>query len=59
MVFFVVEGGTYQLQTQDSLSPNSWQNFEPPFTATTTQKTYVVPMNNPSQKGFFRLVRRE
>ena len=59
IVFSVMEGGVYQLQTQDGLSPNGWQNFEPPFTATTTQKTYALSMNNPSQRGFFRLVRRE
>jgi hypothetical protein len=55
----VVEGGIYQLQAQDGLTPNGWQNYEPPFTATTTQKTYVLPMNNPSQRGFFRFVRKE
>ena len=59
MVFSVVEGGTYQLQTQDSLNPNNWQNLEPAFTATTTEKTYTLPMNNPAQRGFFRLVRKE
>ena len=59
IVFSVVEGGTYQLQTQDGLSPNGWQNFEPAFTATTTEKTHTLPINNSSQRGFFRLVRKE
>jgi hypothetical protein len=59
MVFSVVEGGTYQLQTQEGLTPNDWQNLEPAFTATTTEKTYTFPMNNPAQRGFFRLVRKE
>ena len=59
MVFSVVEGGTYQLQTQDTLSPNGWQNFEPTFTATTTEKVYTLPMDNPARRGFFRLVRKD
>jgi len=59
IVFSVAEGGTYQLQKQEGLTQNGWQNFEPPFTATTTQKAYALPMNNPSQRGFFRLVRKE
>ena len=59
VVFAVMEGGTYQLQTQDALSPNGWQNFEPLFTASTPEKTYTLPMNSPAQRGFFRLVRRD
>jgi len=59
IVFSVMEGGVYQLQTQDGLSPNGWQNFEPTYTATTTEKTYTLPINNSIQRRFFRLVRRE
>jgi len=60
IVFSVVEGGVYQLQQQqEGLTQNGWQNFEPPFIATTTQKTYALPMNNTSKRGFFRLIRKE
>jgi len=59
IAFSVVEGGIYQLQAQDGLTPNGWQNFEPLFTASTPEKTYTLPMNSPAQRGFFRLVRRE
>ena len=59
IVFSVLQGGVYQLQAQEGLTQNSWQNFEPPFIATTTEKTYTLPMNNPSKRVFFRLVRRE
>jgi hypothetical protein len=59
IVFTLVIGGMYQLQVQEGLSANEWQNDEPPFTATTTQKTYTLPMNNPSKRGFFRLARKE
>jgi hypothetical protein len=59
IVFSVLQGGVYQLQAQEGLTQNSWQNFEPPFIATTTEKTYTLPMNNPSKRAFFRLVRRE
>jgi len=59
IVFLVMEGGVYQLQTQDGLSPNGWQNFEPTYTATTAEKTYTLPINNSIQRRFFRLVRRE
>ena len=58
IVFSVVEGGVYQLQEQDGLTQNSWRNLETSFTALTTKKTFTLPMNNPSQRGFFRLVRQ-
>jgi len=59
IVFSVVEGGAYQLQQQEGLTQNGWQNFEPPFIALTAQKTYTLPMNNPYKRGFFRLIRKE
>ena len=59
VVFDVVEGGIYQLEEQDGLTSNSWQILETPFVATTTQKTFTLPMNNPSKRGFFRLTRKE
>ena len=59
MIFSVVEGGVYQLQEQDGLNPVNWQNFESPFTATAALKSYTLPMNQSSQRRFFRLVRKE
>jgi hypothetical protein len=59
IVFSVVEGGVYQLEKQESLTPNKWQNLGAPFTAVTSQKTFTLPTDNPSKKGFFRLVRKE
>jgi hypothetical protein len=58
IVFSVVEGGVYQLQEQEGLTQKDWRNLETSFTALTTKKTYTLPMNNPSQRGFFRLVRQ-
>ena len=59
IVFSVVEGGVYQLQQQEGLTQNGWQNFEPPFIATTNRKTYALPMNSNSKRDFFRLIRKE
>ena len=59
IIFSVLEGGVYQLQQQEGLTQNGWQNFEPTFIAMTSQKTYALPMNNPSERGFFRLIRKE
>jgi len=59
IVFSVVQGGVYQLQQQEGLTQNGWQNFEPSFIAPTAQKTYTLPMDNSSKKGFFRLIRKE
>ena len=59
IVFSVVQGGVYQLQQQEGLAQNGWQNFEPSFIAPTAQKTYTLPMDNSSKKGFFRLIRKE
>jgi hypothetical protein len=58
IVFSVVEGGVYQLQEQEGLNQKDWRTLETSFTALTTKKTYTLPMNNPSQRGFFRLVRQ-
>jgi len=57
--FTVVEGALYQLQKKDDLILNDWQSVGYPFTATTTQKSFTLTMNNPSNKGFFRLFRKE
>jgi hypothetical protein len=59
IIFSVLEGGVYQLQQQEGLTQNGWQNFEPTFIAMTSQKTYALPMNNPSERSFFRLIRKE
>lgn len=59
VVFAVVEGGVYQLQEQEGLAQNGWSDFDSPFIATTSQKTFTLAMNNSSQRGFFRLVRKE
>jgi len=59
MVFSVVEGAKYQLQTQEGLAPGSWQDTGGLVTANSTQVTFTSLMNHPSKKSFYRLVRRE
>jgi len=57
--FTVVEGGLYQLQKKDDLTSIEWQSVGSPFTATTTQTSFTLTINNPFNKGFFRLFRKE
>ncbi|NDH86811.1 hypothetical protein EBY67_07145, partial [bacterium] len=59
ITFTVIEGALYQLEEQESLSPNGWQNRGESFTATSSQKIFILPTDNPSKKGFFRLQRKE
>jgi len=59
ITFTVIEGALYQLEEQESLNPNGWQNRGESFTATSSQKTFTLPTDNPSKKGFFRLKRIE
>jgi len=59
ITFTVIEGALYQLEEQESLNPNGWLNRGASFTALTTKKTYTLPMNNSSQRSFFRLVRQK
>jgi len=59
ITFTVIEGALYQLEEQESLNPNGWQNRDESFTATSSQKIFILPTDNPSKKGFFRLQRKE
>ena len=59
ITFTVIEGALYQLEEQESLNPNGWQNLGESFTATSSQKIFTLPTDNPSKKGFFRLQRKE
>jgi len=59
ITFTVIEGALYQLEEQESLNPNGWQNRGESFTATSSQKIFTLPTDNPSKKGFFRLKRIE
>ncbi len=59
ITFTVIEGALYQLEEQESLNPNGWQNRDESFTATSSQKIFTLPTDNPSKKGFFRLKRIE
>lgn len=59
MVFSVVEGGKYQLQTQTGLTPGDWQDAGDWFVAHSTQATWTALMNHPSGKSFYRLLRKE
>jgi hypothetical protein len=57
--FAVMEGGIYQLQKKDELTSNDWQSVGTPFTATTSLKSFILTIDNQSNKGFFRLFRKE
>ena len=59
IVFSTVQGGIYQLEEQEALMANSWHEFSSPFTATETHKTFTLPTDHPSKRGFFRLIRKE
>lgn len=59
ITFSVIEGALYQLEEQESLNPNGWLNRGASFTATSSQKIFTLPTDNPSKKGFFRLQRKE
>jgi len=59
ITFSVIEGALYQLEEQENLNPNGWQNRGESFTATSYQKIFTLPTDNPSKKGFFRLQRKE
>ena len=59
ITFTVIEGALYQLEEQESLNPNGWLNRGPSFTATSSQKIFTLPTDNPSKQGFFRLLRKE
>jgi len=59
ITFTVIEGALYQLEEQESLTPNGWLNRGASFTATSSQKIFTLPTDNPSKKGFFRLQRKE
>ncbi len=59
ITFTVIEGALYQLEEQESLNPNGWLNRGTSFTATSSQKIFILPTDNPSKKGFFRLLRKE
>ena len=59
ITFTVIEGALYQLEEQESLNPNGWLNRGTSFTATSSQKIFTLPTDNPSKKGFFRLKRIE
>jgi hypothetical protein len=59
ITFTVIEGALYQIEEQESLNPNGWQNRGESFTATSSQKIFTLPTDNPSKKGFFRLKRIE
>jgi hypothetical protein len=59
IVFTTVQGGIYQLEEQEDLKPNGWHEFTTPFTAMETQKTFILPTDHPSKRGFFRLIRKE
>lgn len=59
MVFSVVEGAKYQLQTQTGLTPGDWQDAGDLFAANSTQATFTALMNHSSGKSFYRLLRKE
>jgi len=59
IVFTTVQGGIYQLEEQEDLKPNGWHEFTTPFTAMETHKTFILPTDHPSKRGFFRLIRKE
>ena len=59
ITFTVILGALYQLEEQESLTPSGWQNRGESFTATSSQKIFTLPTDNPSKKGFFRLKRIE
>ena len=59
ITFTVIEGALYQLEEQESLSPNGWLNRGASFTAESTQKIFTLPTDNPSKQSFFRLKRIE
>jgi hypothetical protein len=59
IVFTTVQGGIYQLEEQEDLKPNGWHEFTTPFTAMETHKTFTLPTDHPSKRGFFRLIRKE
>jgi len=59
IVFTTVQGGIYQLEEQEDLKPNGWHAFTAPFTAIETHKTFILPTDHPSKRGFFRLIRKE
>ena len=59
IVFATIEGALYQIEEQESLNPNGWQIRGESFTATSSQKIFTFPTDNPSKKGFFRLRRKE
>jgi len=59
IVFTTVQGGIYQLEEQEDLKPNGWHEFTTPFTAMETHRTFILPTDHPSKKGFFRLIRKE
>ena len=59
ITFTVIEGALYQLEEQESLNANGWLDRGASFTATSTQKIFIISTDNPSKKGFFRLKRIE
>jgi len=59
IVFTTVQGGIYQLEEQEDLKTNGWHEFSSPFTAMETHKTFILPTDQPSKRGFFRLIRKE
>jgi hypothetical protein len=59
ITFTVILGALYQLEEQESLTTSGWQNRGESFTATSSQKIFTLPTDNPSKKGFFRLKRIE
>ena len=59
IVFTTVQGGIYQLEEREDLKANGWDEFTPPFTAMETHKTFILPTDHPSKRGFFRLIRKE
>jgi hypothetical protein len=59
IIFATVQGGIYQLEEQEDLMTNGWHEFSSPFAATETHKTFNLPTNHPSKRGFFRLIRKE
>jgi hypothetical protein len=59
IVFTTVQGGIYQLEEQEDLNAIGWDEFTIPFTAMETHKTFILPTDHPSKRGFFRLIRKE
>jgi hypothetical protein len=59
IVFATIQGGIYQLEEKENLLTNGWHEFSSPFTATENLKTFILPTDHPSKRGFYRLIRKE